>query len=243
MNETIARILAHRSIRRFTDDPVADEDVHAAVRAGQMASTSSAVQAYTLLRVRDDGKRASLAELAGPQEKVARCGAFFVVCADSRRHRLVCERAGADYADTFENFLVSVIDASLFAQNLSLAFESLGYGICYIGGLRNDLRRVRDIVGCPAGVYPLFGLCVGRPAESPGPRPRLDPAAVLFEDVYPDDAALLGGVEAYDAAYRAYLVERGAAPRGWSEAMVAKHHEKTRDDAGSFYADQGARLG
>ncbi|MCC5823628.1 MAG: NADPH-dependent oxidoreductase [Phycisphaerales bacterium] len=243
MNETIRQMMAHRSIRRFTDDPVPDEHILEAVRAGQMASTSSAVQAYSVVRVRDTGKRAALAELAGPQEKVARCGAFFVICGDSRRHRLLCERAGAAYADTFENFLVSVIDASLFAQNLTLAFESLGYGACYIGGMRNDLWRVRQIIDAPAGVYPLFGLCVGKAAESPGPRPRLDPGAVLFEDAYPDDAALLEGVGAYDRVYEAYLRERGARPAGWSEAMVDKLQEKTRADAGLFYTAQGAKLG
>ena len=243
MNETIRQMMAHRSIRRYTDDPVPDGHVTEAVRAGQMASTSSAVQAYAVVRVRDTAKRAALAELAGPQEKVARCGAFFVVCADSRRHRLLCERAGAAYADTFENFLVSVIDASLFAQNMTLAFESMGYGACYIGGLRNNLWKVREVIGAPRGVYPLFGLCVGKPAESPGPRPRMDADAVLFEDAYPDDAALLEAVGAYDRVYEAYLRERGARPAGWSVAMTGKLRKKTRADAGSFYADQGARLG
>lgn len=243
MNETIQLMHAHRSIRRFTDDPVPDAAMVEAVRAGQMASTSSAVQSYTLIRVRDGQKRAEIAELAGPQDKVVRCGAFFVVCADTRRHRLLCERAGEPYANTFENFLVSIIDASLFAQNMTLAFESMGYGACYVGGVRNDLGRVRSVLGTPEGVYPLYGLCVGVPDQSPSARPRLAPEAVLFEDAYPDDATLLAGVGAYDAVYRAYLAERGAPTQDWSRAMVRKHHEKTRADAGAFYASCGAMLG
>ncbi len=243
MNETIRQMRAHRSIRRFRDEPVPDGAVTEAVRAGQAASTSSAVQAYTLIRVRDAAKRAAIAELAGPQEKVARCGAFFVICADTRRHRLLCARAGRGYANTFENYLVSVIDASLFAQNMTLAFESMGYGACYIGGVRNDLGRVRDLLGTPEGVFPLYGLCVGVAAESPGARPRLDAGAVLFDDAYPNDDELLAGVRDYDAVYRAYLGARGASPRGWSEAMAEKHDKETRADAGSFYASQGAMLG
>jgi FMN reductase (NADPH) len=244
MNETLHQIHAHRSIRRFKEDSVPDAHIVEAVRAGQMASTSSAVQAYSVIRVRDAGKRAALAELSGPQEKVARCGAFLVICGDARRHRVICERAGAPYAETFESFLVAVIDASLLAQNMTLAFESLGYGVCYIGGIRNDLPRVRELLGMPVGIYPLFGLCVGLPDEAPGPRPRLPAGAVLFDDAYPTDAALLEGVDAYDASYREYLVARGA-PKvaGWSEAMAARGHEKARADAGLFYASQGARLG
>jgi FMN reductase (NADPH) len=242
MNETTRQMLAHRSIRRFKDDPVPEADIAEAVRAGQAAATSSAVQAYSAIRVRDAGTRAEISEIAGPQEKVVRCGAFFVVCGDTRRHRLLCERAGVGYADTFENFLVSVIDASLFAQNATLAFESMGYGTCYIGGVRNDLGAVRRVLGLPTGVYPLFGLCVGLADERPGARPRLEHDAVLFDDAYPDDDTLLDGVGRYDAVYGAYLAERGAQVRGWSEAMVDKHAKPTRADAGGFYASQGAVL-
>ena len=242
MNDTLRLIHAHRSIRRFREDAVPDADVHEAVRAGQMASTSSAVQAYSVIRVRDPGKRAALAELSGPQEKVARCGAFLVVCGDTRRHRVICERAGVERSESFEHFLVAIIDASLLAQNITLAFESMGYGVCYIGGIRNDLPRVRDLLALPPGVYPLFGLCVGLPDESPAPRPRLEPGAVLFDDAYPDDATLLSGVDSYDGAYRAYLAQRGARPVAWSDSIVSKANEKTRVSAGDFYASQGATL-
>lgn len=243
MNDTIRLMEAHRSVRRFEQSPVPDDHVRAAVAAGQMASTSSAVQAYAVIHVRHAEKLERLAELAGPQEKIKRCGAFLVVCADARRHRLQCERAGEAYAETFENFVVGVIDAALFAQNMVLAFESMGYGICYIGGVRNDLAQVRDIVAAPEGVFPLFGMCVGLAAESPGVRPRLPVDAVLFDDVYPDDATLLDGIDRYDERYRDYLAQRGAAPKSWSEAMADKHKAPARPGVGAFYASQGAHLG
>ena len=73
-NPVIDLLLSHRTIRTFKPDPVPDEHVRLAVAAGQMASTSSAVQAYSLIRVRDTSTRESLAELAGPQPKIAQCG-------------------------------------------------------------------------------------------------------------------------------------------------------------------------
>ena len=77
MNDTISLIAQHRSIRRFTPAPVDDQDIRRAVEAGQAASTSSAVQSYCLIRVRDEMHRQKLAELTGPQQKVATCGAFW----------------------------------------------------------------------------------------------------------------------------------------------------------------------
>jgi nitroreductase len=242
MNPTIDLIRAHRSIRRYEPTPVPDEDVRRAVEAGQAASTSSAVQAYALLRVTDGSHLERLVELTGGQAKVARCGAFFVVLGDTRRHRLIVERAGGDYDAKLEGFLLAVIDATLFAQNLCLAFESMGYGICYIGGLRNDLPEVDALLGLPEGVYPLYGLCVGEPAEDPAPRPRLPVEAVLLEDRYPADDRMLALIDGYDATYRDYLAGRGAAPRAWSEAMAAAFGEAKRSAIAAYYRSKGAEL-
>lgn len=243
INETMKTLLSHRSIRRFTDEPIPDEHITLAAQAGQMASTSSAVQAYCAIRVTDAAKRRAIADLAGPQEKVAAAPAFFLICGDARRHRLMCERTGVHYGQQLEGFLISVIDATLFAQNMAVAFESMGYGICYIGGIRNDLPRVGAVLGLPGGVYPIFGMCVGRPDEVPCERPRLPVPGVLFEDGYPSDAEVFAQVDSYDAAYRAYLTDRGVKPRGWSEAMVEKMGHASRLTLGPFFRGQGADLG
>lgn len=245
-DDAIALLLAHRSIRRFADAPVSDDDVRRAVEAGQAASTSSAVQAYCLIRVNDPKKRERLVELTGGQAKVAECGAFFIVAGDTRRHRLAVERAGGTYEAHLEAFLLAIIDATLFAQNLVVAFESMGYGICYIGGLRNQLDEVDALFEIPHGVLPIFGLCVGVPAESPSMRPRLPIDSVYFQDRYPDDQELYAQLDAYDATYRTYLEERGvehAAERVWSSVMARKFGTAQRCDLADYYRKKGADLG
>lgn len=243
MNDVLRALSAHRSIRRYTPDDVAEADVHAAIAAGQAASTSSAIQSYCIIRVRDEAAREQLVELTGGQTKVARCGAFFVVCGDTRRHRLAAERDGHAHDARLEAFLLATIDASLFAQNVCVAFESMGYGICYIGGLRNQLPDVDALLEIPEGVYPLYGLCVGRPDETPTARPRLPLDAVLFDDRYPADADMLERMSAYDETYRTYLAERGAEPAAWSERMAAKFSQPERTNLAAYYTSKGADLG
>ena len=155
----------HRSIRAFERTPVPDDHIERAVRAAQCASTSSWIQSYHLVQVVDPGERKQLAALASGQAQVHEAGALFVVCGDTRRHELVAEDADATRHVTDEVLLLAVIDASLFAQNLTLAFEAMGYGACYIGGLRNDLDGVDDLLELPFGVLPLFGLTVGIPRD------------------------------------------------------------------------------
>ncbi len=243
MNETLALLLRHRSIRRYTDDPISDADVRAAVKAGQRASTSSAVEAYALLRVRDEARRTRLAELAGSQDKVRLAPAFFVVLADTRRHRLAARRHGVPHVANLESFLVSTVDATLFAENVVVAFESLGYGACFVGGLRNDLPEVVRVLGLPEGVFPLYGLCVGRPAEDPRPRPRLPVDAVLLEERYPDDERTLALLDAHDLAVEAWWRELRRPGRTWTASIAEKFRAARRGTIVQAYRALGADLG
>ena len=242
MNDLIDLMMRHRSIRQFTEERVPEQDIQQAVAAGQMASTSGAIQSYCVIQVEDAANRDELVTLTGNQTKVARCGAFFVMCGDARRHRLIAERDEVPYDTRCEAFLLAVVDATIFAQNMSLAFESMGYGICYIGGLRNDLPGVGSLLKMPEGIYPLFGLCVGRPAQDPMIRPRLPQPGVLFKDHYPDDESMMAMVEEYDATMLKYFQERGAGDRTWSREMSDKFSEPRRLPVGPYYRDQGANL-
>lgn len=243
-NPTIDLLTRHRSIRRYADEPVRDADIEAAVRAGQAASTSSAVQSTSVIRVTDSAERAQLVELTGGQAMVAACGAFFVVCGDTRRHRLVVERAGSAYDAQLEAFLIAAIDTALFSQNMVAAFESMGYGVCYVGGLRSNLSGVDALLEIPHGVYPFYGLCVGVPGEAPDARPRLPIGAVLHDGRYKPDAEVLEQIDRYDEVYRAYLKQRGASARAielaWSGRMADKFAQVRRPEVGDYFRSKGA---
>ena len=242
MNPTIELIHAHRSIRKYTDDPIPRAHILEAMRAGQMAASSSAVQPYCAIHVTDDAIRQQIADLAGPQQKVHDCGAFFVICADLRKHMLIVDRAGEEYNASLEAFLVGTIDASLFAQNFNLAFESMGYGTCYIGGIRNDLPKLDKLLNLPRGVCPLYGLCVGVPNESPSHRPRISPEGMLFENTYPSDEKTLAAIDHYDEVYAKYLTDRGAPPGTWSAAIAKKFAYAGRPGLSKFFRSKGANL-
>ncbi|MGV6814938.1 MAG: nitroreductase family protein, partial [Phycisphaerales bacterium] len=206
------------------------------------AATSSAVQPYCVLHITDDEKRQTIADNCGPQQKVRDCAAFFIICGDLCKHMLIFEQAGKEYDPRLEAFMVATIDATLFAQNFTLALESLGYGTCYIGGLRNNLPTITDLLNLPKGVLPLYGLCVGVPNESPMHRPRLAPDAILFENTYPDDETTLASIDTYDEIYAEYLHARGAKPGTWSQSILTKFKAISRPGLSAYYQSQGARL-
>ena len=59
MNNTIETILNHRSIRSFTDELLTAEEIDTLVKSAQAASTSSYVQAYSIIGVTDKEKSGS----------------------------------------------------------------------------------------------------------------------------------------------------------------------------------------
>ncbi len=240
MNDILDLLAGHRSVRRFKPDPIPEPHLDAAVRAGQQAATSSNIQAYAAIRITDPATRTRLVALTGGQEKVAACPLFMAICGDVRRHRLVANRAGVPHAANLEGFMLAVIDATLFAQNMVIAFESMGYGTCYVGGLRNDLPALHEVLGTPDGVWPLFGLCVGRPDQEPSVRPRLDPRTVLFDDHYPEDEAVLAAIDDYDRRISNWYRENGIRTPDWSSRIRNHFEEPHRTANSAWYRTAGA---
>jgi FMN reductase (NADPH) len=89
-------------------------------------------------------------------------------------------------------------------------------------------------------VLPLYGLCVGVPAENPDLKPRLAPDAVLHDDAYQDDETVLAHIEDYDAVCRAYYRDRTGTERDWSSGMARKFSQPARESLSPYYRSKGA---
>lgn len=241
MSDTLALLKAHRSIRKFEDRPIAEDLFRDILESGQCAATSSFLQGVTIMRVRDAGKRARIAELAGNQPYVEKAAEFLVFCADLNRPGRYCERYEKPFSGDFtEQFIIATVDAALMAQNVAVAAESAGLGICYIGGIRNNPRQVSDLLELPKGVYPVFGFCMGYPAQDPETKPRLPLDVILKEDVY-SEAGEDEQIAEYDERVREYYRTRTGGGHGiaWSEQVSTLLSEKSRPHMREFLAEQG----
>ncbi|MEY8346772.1 oxygen-insensitive NADPH nitroreductase [Bacillus cereus] len=222
MNEMIHKMEQHASVRKYKNESIPKNTVERMVQAAQHAASSHFVQAYSVMYITDENLKAQLAELSGNRH-VKDCAAFFVCCADLKRLEKACEKHGAEIkSDTVEDFIVATVDVSLFAQNLVLAAESLGYGICYIGGIRNNPEEVSQLLHLPDKVYPVFGMTVGVPNESHAVKPRLPVEAILHENTYNENKydELL---EEYDRTTNDYYKGRSTNQKDvtWTGSMSA----------------------
>ncbi len=244
MNQTIALLKSHRSIRKFTEQAVSDDLVAEIVACGQAAATSSNVQATTVIRVRDPETRASLAACAGGQPYVADAPVLLMYCADLSRSAVACDIAGGEFHPGMtEHFMIATIDVALAAQNAVVAAESLGLGICYIGGIRNKPQEAADLLKLPEQVYPVFGLCLGFPDQNPEVKPRLPLSAILHEEHYCADQ-VVSGIGDYDPVVREYYKTRtgGTKDSNWSQEMSSLVGKESRPHMKEFLSMRGFQM-
>ncbi len=193
LNPTLDLIHAHGSVRHYKPDPLPVSMIETIVTAGQRASTSSNLQVYSVIAVTEAAARQRMSELCNGQKHVAEAPVFLTFCADLARLERVCAMRGyTQSVEHTESFLIAATDAVIMAQNVALAAESLGLGICYIGSLRNNLLEVIELLGLPRLVFPITGMTVGWPVKPPRIRPRLPLCEIFHWEKYqpPMDEAL-----------------------------------------------------
>ncbi|MFG1420537.1 nitroreductase family protein [Roseixanthobacter liquoris] len=223
LNETIAGLLAHRSVRAFSGRPLPEGLVETLAAAAQSAPSSSNLQTFSLVAVESPATKARLAEIAGGQKHVVEAPLVLVWLADLARLAEIGRREGraTEGLAFLETLFVGIIDAALAAQNALVALESLGLGGVYIGALRNRPEEVAAVLGLPPNVLGVFGLAIGYPdpARPAAVKPRLSQRVVLHRERY--DAALPAAALAdYEAALKDFQRGQHLPDVGWIDAAL-----------------------
>lgn len=223
-NATLALQLAHRSVRKFSGQPVSDAQLLALVAAAQSAATSSNLQPWSVIAVRDPQRKARLAVLANNQQFINEAPLFLVWVADLGRARRLAQRTGAalDGADYLESTMIGFVDTALAAQNAVVAAESQGLGTVFVGAVRNHPEEVAAELGLPPHAVATFGLAVGTPdpTENAGIKPRLPQAAVLHHEQY-DAVSADSHLPGYDERLAVYNTRYGLSG-SWSERVLSR---------------------
>lgn len=239
MNQTIELLKNHKSIRKYKDTPISDDILETIVEAGQWASTSSFVQAYSVIRVNDKTSREKLYDWSGQQKNVLNAPEFLVFCADLNRIKVSCDQEETTMEDGFiEWLLIASVDVSLVAQNIMVAAESLGLGGVYVGGIRNEAEKVSQLLNLPDRVYAIYGLCLGYPDQDPEKKPRLPLNMILHDEVYKE--VDIHALKSYDEAVESYYERRtkGKVIQTWTKQMSKRAGSENRPHMMKFLNDR-----
>lgn len=177
----------HRTIRKYTSMEISDELLASLLEAGTRASTTGNMQVYSVVVTRDEEMKERLSPCHFNQPMVKEAPVVLTFCADFNRFNKWCRQRGAEPGyDNFLSFFTAAIDALLVAQNVCVAAENEGLGICYLGTTTYMATQIIDILELPAGVVPVTTVTLGYPAENPPLNDRLPLEAVVHQETYSD---------------------------------------------------------
>lgn len=200
--DLLSGLATTRAIRRFSPEPIPEEDLSAILWHATRAPSGTNRQPVRFVVLRE-GERAAAA-------KALLAGAFRVGWDDKRRDAGYDTGSAADpdspkarqraamqhMVDHFEQIPVVVLaclvryrDPNPFeggsiypaCQNLLLAARALGYGGVLTGWHHAVEPELRDLLGIPDGVAIHTAIPLGRPLGSHGPVRRLPLADVVFD--------------------------------------------------------------
>jgi len=183
----IDTIFNHRSIRKFKTEPINPDILNIILEAGIRASTTGNMQVYSIIVTTSKELKDKLWECHFKQDMVKTAPVILTFCADFNRFNKWCElREAKPGYNNFLSFMTGAIDALLAAQNIAIAAEAYGLGICYLGTAIYNAKEISEILEIPKNVVPITAIAMGYPSEIPPLTDRLPLEAVVHYEKYYD---------------------------------------------------------
>jgi len=177
----------HVTIRKFKDQPVPSNLLESIIYSGTRASTTGNMQVYSIVITKDKSRKKKLSPYHFDQPVAVEAPVLLTFAADFNRFSKWCEfrNAKPGYSN-FLSFFTAAIDALLVAQNVCVAAESHGLGICYLGTTTYNAKEIIDILELPRLTFPVTTVAIGYPDETPDLNDRLPLEGVIHYEKYND---------------------------------------------------------
>jgi len=177
----------HVTIRKFRDKPVERNLLESILYSGTRASTTGNMQVYSIVVTSDDEQKEKLTPLHFNQPVAVNAPVLLTFAADFNRFTQWCNINKAEPGYTnFLSFFTAAIDALLVAQNVCVAAENYGLGICYLGTTTYNAREIIRVLEMPRLTFPVTTVALGYPEEIPELTDRLPLEGVIHYERYTD---------------------------------------------------------
>ncbi len=178
---------SHRTVRKYKPVAIPKAILTDILESGIRASNTGNMQLYSIIVTSDDNMKSLLAPCHFNQAMVKEAPVILTICFDINRFNRWCENnnTSTDLSNLLW-LLNGVVDSSLLAQNIALAAEANGLGICYLGTTLYNASEISKILSLPNGVFPITALSVGYPEFIPELTDRLPLESVIHLEKYSD---------------------------------------------------------
>lgn len=176
---------SHRTIRKYKPTVVAEDILTDILESGIRSSNTGNMQLYSIIVTRNTDKKEDLAPFHFNQPMVKEAPLILTICFDVNRFKTWCLANDAKVDFTGLLWLLNgTIDSSILAQNICVAAESYGLGICYLGTTLYNAPEISKVLHLPEGVIPIATLTIGYPEVVPELTDRLSLDSVVHYEEY-----------------------------------------------------------
>ncbi|MFZ1946713.1 MAG: nitroreductase family protein [bacterium] len=196
-HEVMQVLLNRKSVRAYDRRPIGDEAKAAILRATLRAPTAGNLMLYSIIEVKDQAAKDTLAKTCDNQPFIAKAPLVLLFLADYQRwwdyfavsgvEALARARGEPVRRPQEGDLMIACCDALIAAQTAVIAAESLGIGSCYIGDIMENYETHRALFGLPQYALPICLVCFGYPTKQQQERPltpRFEEKFIVFEDAY-----------------------------------------------------------
>jgi len=177
----------HVSIRKFAKQRIKDKLIESIIYSGTKASTTGNMQLYSVVITKNEMKKRELLPLHFNQALVKNAPVLLTFVADFNRFSKWCKLNNAVPGyNNFLSFFTAAIDALLAAQNVCIAAENAGLGICYLGTTTYNAREIINVLNLPKLTFPVTTVALGYPDESPELTDRIPLDGIVHHEEYSD---------------------------------------------------------
>ncbi|MGE4274352.1 MAG: nitroreductase family protein [Desulfitobacterium sp.] len=156
MNETLQTILTRRSVRKYTDQLISEEQIQWILRAAMNAPSAGDERPWRFLLITDRDKLVRISEFH-PYSKMLRGAALAIA--------VVADPSKVKYEGELNQLWI--LDCSAASQNMLLAAHALGLGAVWLGVHPEQARinGMRELFNIPEEMVPFSIISLGYPVE------------------------------------------------------------------------------
>lgn len=165
----IKEIEMRRSIRKYSDKPVEDNQIRELLESARLAPSGNNTQPWNYIIVKSEKMRQKVVE-ASHNQKWMLTAPVFIVCVADIRCRIKEEDIYLDDNSPQDELKRIIRDTSISVGYILLEANNLGLGVCWVAEFTQE--EIRPVLNIPTDKYVVGVITVGYPNENPKARPR-----------------------------------------------------------------------
>ncbi|MGM0771926.1 MAG: nitroreductase family protein [Halobacteriota archaeon] len=169
MSATIETILARRSIREYTEDPVSKDDINTILNCARWAPSGLNNQPWKFIVIKNEDTINELADCTHYSKIVLQAKVLIAVYLDQ---------------ETMYHHDKDVLAIGASIQNMLLACEDLGLGAVWLGEILKKSEQVNGILEVPENLELMAVLAIGHPVEKERSSTRKAVEEITFNEKY-----------------------------------------------------------